>query len=78
MMNVQRRVVRERKVSFRSLLEEQPSRTKVIVTFLAILELIHYNKIEVFQNESFGDIIIESKEPEDTEIRPFNDVDLEM
>ena len=78
MMNVQRRVVRERKVSFRSLLEEQPSRTRVIVTFLAILELIHYNKIEVFQNESFGEIMIESKEPEDTEIRPFNDVDLEM
>ena len=31
-----------------------------------------------FQNESFGEIMIESKEPEDTEIRPFNDVDLEM
>ncbi len=78
MMSVQKRVIKERKVSFRKLLENQPSREKIIVTFLAILELIHFDKIEVKQDESFGEIIIESKEPEGTEVRPFNDLELEM
>lgn len=78
MMSVQRKVIKERKVTFRSLLETQPTRTRVIVTFLAVLELIHYNKIEVTQSESFGEIMIESKEPEGTEVKPFENIDLEM
>ena len=78
MMSVQRRVIKERKVTFRNLLESQPSRTRVIVTFLAILELIHYNKIEVTQSESFGEIMIESKEPEGTEVKPFENIDMEI
>lgn len=78
MMSVQRRVIKERKVTFRNLLESQPSRTRVIVTFLAILELIHYNKIEVTQSESFGEIMIESKEPEGTEVKPFENIDMEV
>jgi len=78
MMNVQRRVIKERKVSFRKLLEKQPSREKIIVLFLAVLELIHFNKIGVSQDKSFGDIIIESREPEGTEVRPFSDLEFDM
>lgn len=78
MINVQKRVIKERKISFKTLLEDQPSRTKVIVTFLAILELIHFKKIEVVQEESFGDIVILSMEPEDAEIKPFENIDLEI
>ena len=78
MMKVQKRVIRERRVTFRSLIEKQTSREGVIVTFLAILELIHFNKISVVQPESFGEILIESKEPEGTEVRPFENIDLEM
>ena len=78
MMNVQKRVIKERRVSFRSLIENQKSRPAVIVTFLAILELIHFNKIEVLQSETFGDIMIESKEPEGAEVTAFDHIDLEM
>lgn len=78
MVKVQKRVIRERKVSFRSLIEGQKSRTGVIVTFLAILELIHFNKIEVTQSETFGEIMIESKEPEGAEVTAFDNIDLEM
>ena len=78
MMNVQKRVIKERKISFRKLLENEPSREKIIVTFLAVLELIHFDKITVRQDESFGEIFIESKEPEGTEVRPFDNIDIEM
>ncbi len=78
MLNVQKKVIKERKVSFKSLLKEQPSRTQIIVTFLAILELVHFNKIEVVQDESFGEIMIASKEPEGTEVKPFENIDLEI
>ena len=77
-LSVQKKVIKERKVSFKSLLKEQPSRTQIIVTFLAILELVHFNKIEVVQDESFGEIMIESKEPEGTEVKPFENIDLEI
>ena len=44
--------------SFRALLERQTSRVQVIVTFLAILELMKTGKIEVSQIQAFGDIQI--------------------
>ncbi len=42
--------------SFRSLLEEQPTRSEVVVTFLACLELIHVGQISVSQEETDGEI----------------------
>lgn len=47
--------------SFRSLLEEQCSKMEVIVTFLAVLELMKTGKITIFQEKTFDDIQIESK-----------------
>lgn len=47
--------------SFRSLLEAQSSKTEVIVTFLAILELMKTGKIMIYQDHLFDDIRIESK-----------------
>ncbi len=47
--------------SFRNLLERQNSKVEVIVTFLAILELMKIGKIYISQEELFGDIMIESK-----------------
>ena len=77
MTDVEKTVIKKRKVSFRKLLEEQPSKTKVIVTFLAVLELIHYCKIKVVQEESFGEIVIESLEEENAKAGVYGDIEFE-
>lgn len=46
--------------SFRGLLEQQCNRVQVIVTFLAVLELMKAGKIEIFQKQAFDDISITS------------------
>ena len=53
---------KKRKVSFRKLLEKQKGRMQVVVTFLAVLELMKLGKIRVEQPDAFGDIEIESLE----------------
>ena len=53
---------RKRKVSFRSLLEKQKGRMQVVVTFLAVLELMKLGKIRAVQNTAFGEIELESLE----------------
>ncbi len=47
--------------SFRRLLEHQSGRVQVIVTFLAVLELMKAGKIEIFQERAFDDIRITSR-----------------
>jgi segregation and condensation protein A len=47
--------------SFRNLLEAQSSKVEIIVTFLAILELMKVGKIFISQEKIFDDIKIESK-----------------
>ncbi len=47
--------------SFRNLLESQSSKVEIIVTFLAILELMKVGKIFISQEEIFGDIMIDSQ-----------------
>lgn len=49
-----------RGISFRTLLEAQPTKMNVIVTFLAILELMKVGELSIRQNELFGEIIIDS------------------
>ena len=49
-----------RHFSFRQLLEEQSSKMHVVVTFLAILELMKTGAIWVVQEETFGEIMIDS------------------
>ncbi len=53
---------RKRKVSFRKLLEKQRGRMQVVVTFLAVLELMKLGKIRAQQDSVFGEIEIESLE----------------
>lgn len=50
-----------RHFSFRGLLEGQRSKMEVIVSFLAILELMKMGKIAITQENLFDDIAIESK-----------------
>ena len=47
--------------SFRNLLESQCTKVEIIVTFLAILELMKMGKIFISQENLFDDIKIESK-----------------
>lgn len=47
--------------SFRNLLEAQASKMEIIVTFLAILELMKMGKIYITQDYTFDDIRIQSK-----------------
>ena len=47
--------------SFRSLFEAQCGKMEIIVTFLAVLELMKMGKITIYQDKIFDDIRIESK-----------------
>lgn len=47
-------------INFRTLLESQASKINIIVTFMAILELMKVGDIVIRQDELFGDIIIDS------------------
>ncbi|MCR5153344.1 MAG: segregation/condensation protein A [Lachnospiraceae bacterium] len=47
-----------RKFSFRTLLEAQPAKMEVIVTFLCILELMKIGRVQVEQADIFDDITI--------------------
>lgn len=53
-----------RKFSFRQLLERQANKLDVVVTFLAILELMKIGKIHLTQEATFDDMHIETLEPE--------------
>lgn len=60
-MNYIREEVRGLKgISFRTLLEMQASRNNIIVTFLAVLELMKVGAITVRQDNLFDDIVIDS------------------
>jgi len=50
-----------KRFSFRDLLESQSSKVHVIVTFLVVLELMKSGNIQVHQESTFDDILIESQ-----------------
>lgn len=47
------------RLSFRRLLENNQSKTEVIVTFLAVLEMIKLTEIKIYQENLFADIELE-------------------
>lgn len=49
-------------INFRTLLEMQASKINIIVTFMAVLELMKVGDITIRQEELFGDIMIDSLE----------------
>lgn len=56
-----------RKFGFRDLLERQSTKTEVVVTFLVVLELMKIGKIQLLQEETFGEMYIETLEEEGQE-----------
>jgi segregation and condensation protein A len=67
---IQRRLDRGRGVRFRDLLTQAASRVEVIVTLLALLELVKQDVVRVRQEQPFGEILIERQEPEAIEAGP--------
>ena len=55
---------KKKKFSFRSLLEKTTSKTELVVTFLAILELMKVGRINLKQEKSFDDMEIEAVDGE--------------
>lgn len=54
--------------SFRQMLEKQADKVEVVVTFLAVLELMKIGKIRLTQNAIFDDMFIEVTEDGETEV----------
>uniref|UniRef100_UPI0040566D07 segregation and condensation protein A n=1 Tax=Agathobacter sp. TaxID=2021311 RepID=UPI0040566D07 len=61
MMELEKYAAGNKYFSFRGLLEKQCTKVEVIVTFLAILELMKVGKILISQEHLFDDIQIESR-----------------
>lgn len=61
---IEERLERHRRVSFNRLLAHAASRLEIIVTFLAVLELIKLKGIKVQQERLFGEIVILQKQVE--------------
>ena len=62
---VEKYISRHHKCNFRSLLNKQKSKMQVVITFLTILEMMKTGKIEVEQDEIFGEILITAKQSEE-------------
>lgn len=61
-------VRKKRRFSFRQMLENSHERMEVVVTFLALLELMKMGKIEVLQREAFADIEVQATQSADEEL----------
>ena len=66
-INIEERMVQIREevrglkgINFRTLLETQPTRMNIIITFMSILELMKVGAIIIRQEETFGEIVIDS------------------
>ncbi len=64
MMNkVINRVHQHMSISFNTLTKEHKEKKNVIISFLAILELVKLGNVEASQGNTFDDILVESKDP---------------
>ncbi len=60
---IERRTAGNRPVRFRQLLEDAESRIEIIVTLLALLEMVKQLRVLMRQDRLFGEIYIEKREP---------------
>lgn len=59
-LHIEMYVATHKKFSFRALLESQPTKMEIVVTFLIILEMMKTGKIVISQEQLFDDIMITS------------------
>ncbi|HHX64720.1 MAG TPA: segregation/condensation protein A [Chloroflexi bacterium] len=62
--NIERMVRRYGRVRFSTVMRRARSRLEVIVTFLAMLEMIKQQRLRAVQERSFSDIYLEEREPD--------------
>ncbi len=62
MDDIRRQIRGLKKINFRTLLDIQPVKEMVIVTFLAVLELMKVGEIKVNQEHNFAEIYLDSCE----------------
>ncbi|HEY72696.1 MAG: hypothetical protein DRJ03_03860 [Chloroflexi bacterium] len=60
---IERRLTRQHRICFREVLSAAATRVEVIVTLLAVLELIKQHQVQVRQERLFGEIVIERQSP---------------
>jgi segregation and condensation protein A len=63
---IERRTKKGERVSFRGLLEKATSRVEIIVTLLALLEMVKQLRVTMQQGQRFGDVSIVAREPAKT------------
>jgi segregation and condensation protein A len=61
--HIEEQLVRRRQIRFREVLSEATTRVEIIVTLLALLELIKQDRARVWQERLFGEIVIERQTP---------------
>ncbi|HDQ71811.1 MAG TPA: hypothetical protein ENN19_06905 [Chloroflexi bacterium] len=66
--HIEQRLILRRQINFREVLTEARSRIEIVVTLLAILELIKRDRVQVRQEQLFGDIVIERLDDVDQDI----------
>jgi segregation and condensation protein A len=57
--HIEEQLARRRQVRFREVLSQSTTRVEIIVTLLALLELIKQDRVQVWQERPFGKIVIE-------------------
>ncbi len=60
MSHITTRIRKKRKMNFKNLLEAQASKVEVVVTFLALLELMKMGEVRVTQEDTSSEIMIET------------------
>jgi len=63
-VRIEERLAREGRIRFRDVLSEASSRVEVIITLMALLELLKQDRVRVRQEGLFGPIFIEAATPE--------------
>lgn len=62
MQDIRRQIRGLQRINFRTLLDIQPSKEMVVVTFLAVLELMKVGQVTVTQENNFSEIFLDSTE----------------
>ena len=64
---IRRKLMEKEHLSFRELLSERPSRMEVVVTFMAVLEMMARGEIHITQGDTFAPIRLHLRQLRDDE-----------
>ncbi len=76
MLQVERKAIEKGKISFRAVLEDNADREDIVVTFLAVLELINRGRIRIRQESLSEDIYIEAVQTDPDMAGVYDDDDM--